>query len=61
MRGDNQEGGDLFSYVSLEQRIPKNHPIRKMRNLVDEALILRNASSGLPCCKSSTRFEASGN
>ncbi|MBK6512505.1 MAG: hypothetical protein IPG06_25710 [Haliea sp.] len=31
MRGDYQEGGDLFSYVSLEQRIPKRHPIRKMR------------------------------
>ena len=38
MRGDYQEGGDLFSYVSLEQRIPKRHPIRKMRKLVDEAL-----------------------
>ncbi|MEQ9396550.1 transposase [Haliea sp.] len=38
MRGDYQEGGDLFSYVSLEQRIPKGHPIRKMRKLVDEAL-----------------------
>lgn len=38
MRGDNQEIGDLFNYVLLEQRIPKNHPIRKMRKLVDEAL-----------------------
>lgn len=38
MRGDHQEGGDLFSYVSLEQRIPKRHPIRKMRKLMDEAL-----------------------
>lgn len=38
MRGDYQEGGELFSYVSLEQRIPKRHPIRKMRRLVDEAL-----------------------
>lgn len=38
MRGDYQEGGDLFSYVSLEQRIPKRHPIRKMRKLMDEAL-----------------------
>lgn len=38
MRGDYQEGGDLFSYVSLEHRIPTHHPIRKMRKLVDEAL-----------------------
>ena len=38
MRGDYQEGGDLFSYVSLEKRVPANHPIRKMRALIDEAL-----------------------
>lgn len=38
MRGDYQEGGDLFSCVLLEQRIPKRHPISKMRKLVDEAL-----------------------
>jgi hypothetical protein len=38
MRGGYPEGSDLFSYVSLEQRIPKRHPIRKMRKLVDEAL-----------------------
>lgn len=38
MRGDYPEGNDMFSYVSLEQRIPKHHPIRKMRKLVDEAL-----------------------
>lgn len=38
MRGDFQEGGDLFSYVSLEQRISKRHPIRKMRKLMYEAL-----------------------
>jgi transposase len=38
VRGDYQEGGDLFSYVSLEQRVPRSHPIRKMRKLVDEAL-----------------------
>ena len=38
MRGDYQEGGDLFSYVSLEKRVPAIHPIRKMRALIDEAL-----------------------
>jgi transposase len=55
MRGDSQEGGDLFSYVSVEQRIPKHHPIRKMRKLVDEALTRLNpvfnemyADSGRP-------------
>ena len=38
MRGDHREGGELFSYISLEDRVPKRHPIRKMRKLVDEAL-----------------------
>ena len=38
MRGDYQESGDLFSYVSLEKRVPANHPIRKMRRIIDEAL-----------------------
>jgi transposase-like protein DUF772 len=28
----------MFSYVSAEQRIPKNHPLRAIRALVDEVL-----------------------
>ena len=28
----------MFSYVDLESRIPKGHPIRKLRRIVDEAL-----------------------
>jgi transposase len=28
----------LFSYVSLEERIPADHPLRPMRDLVDEIL-----------------------
>lgn len=38
MRGEHREDGSLFSYVSLEDRIPKRHPVRKMRKLVDSAL-----------------------
>jgi transposase len=38
MRGNDGKQGDLFSYVSLESRIPHNHPVRKMREMVDEAL-----------------------
>lgn len=36
-RKDVQQGG-LFSYISLEARIPSNHPIRKLRLLVDMIL-----------------------
>lgn len=38
MRGNDGKQNELFSYVSLEARIPKNHPLRKMREMVDEAL-----------------------
>jgi transposase len=38
MRGDSIDQGELFSYVSLEARIPGAHPIRKVRKIVDAAL-----------------------
>jgi transposase len=38
MRGDDQQQDGVFSYVSLEQRVPSSHPLRKIRPLVDEAL-----------------------
>ncbi len=38
MRGDDRETGSMFSYRSLEDRIPKEHPLRPMRVMVDEAL-----------------------
>lgn len=30
--------GSLFSYVDLEARIPARHPLRKIRQVVNEAL-----------------------
>lgn len=38
MRGEVDQQPQLFSYVDLESRIPNNHPIRKIRRIVDEAL-----------------------
>ena len=38
MRGSDREQGLMFSYVSLEDRIPADHPLRPMRAMVDEAL-----------------------
>ena len=38
MRGSDREQGSIFSYVSLEERIPADHPLRPMRGMVDEAL-----------------------
>ena len=38
MRGDEDGQADVFSYVSPEERIPAAHPLRPMRQLVNEAL-----------------------
>jgi transposase len=38
MRGDDREPGAMFSYVSAEQRVPRDHPVRAIRKLVDEVL-----------------------
>jgi transposase len=42
MRGDDQQPDAMFSYVSPEQRVPRDHPLRPIRQLVDE--ILRDMS-----------------
>lgn len=39
MRGHSEPQSSLFSYVDLESRIPKQHPIRKIRQIIDQALI----------------------
>jgi len=38
MRGSQKQLDSLFSYVPLEKRIPKSHPLRPIRKMVDEAL-----------------------
>jgi transposase len=38
MRGLDEHSEGLFSYVSCEARVPKNHPLRPIRAIVDEAL-----------------------
>ena len=38
MRGNEEKQGALFSYVSLESRIPQSHPLRLIRGLVDVVL-----------------------
>jgi len=44
MRGDDRQPDAMFSYVSAEQRVPHDHPLRAIRALVDEVLAL--AGSG---------------
>ncbi len=38
MRGTDETSGSLFSYVDLEERIPVRHPLRKIRQVVTDAL-----------------------
>ena len=38
MRGDDQQTGHLFSYLSPEDRIPADHPLRPIRQMTDAVL-----------------------
>lgn len=38
MRGEDRRQGTMFSYVSLEQRVPANHPLRQLQPMVNQAL-----------------------
>jgi hypothetical protein len=38
MRGDDPKQEALFSYVSPERRVPQDHPLRPIREMVDGIL-----------------------
>ena len=38
MRGKDTQQSAMFSYVSAEQRVPADHPLRPIRTMVDTAL-----------------------
>ena len=38
MRGDDREPEGLFSYIRPEQRVPADHPLRPIREMVDTVL-----------------------
>ena len=43
MRGTDHKQSPLFSYVNLEDRIPRDHPLRRVKVLAD--LVLRSMSA----------------
>jgi transposase len=43
MRGSDKTSGSLFSYVDLEARIPEKHPLRTIREIVNETLAALDA------------------
>jgi len=38
MRGTDQQQNHIFSYISPEQRVRPDHPLRPIRAMVDEVL-----------------------
>ncbi len=38
MRGDDRQQADMYSYISPEERVRANHPLRAVRVMADEAL-----------------------
>ena len=44
MRGVDRRSGSLFSYVDIEARVPSGHPLRQIREIVNEALSVLNKS-----------------
>ena len=46
MRGDGAVQSAMFSYVTLEQRVAADHPLRPIRILVDRALERIDAEYG---------------
>ena len=38
MRGNEKQQSGMFSYVSMEERVPADHPLRPTRQLVDQIL-----------------------
>src|SRR3984893_7179691 len=56
MRGAFVDQGGLFSYVAQEARVPANHPLRKIRELVRDVLSeLRRRGGHQHCLKPSSR------
>lgn len=47
MRGDDRQPDSMFSYVSAEQRVPQDHPLRAIRAFVDD--VLRDMSREFDC------------
>jgi transposase len=43
MRGEDRRTGQLFSYVDLESRVRADHPLRTIRDLVNQALTALSA------------------
>ena len=46
MRGADEQSGSMFSYLSPEERLPQDHPLRAVRRMTDRALARLSARFG---------------
>jgi hypothetical protein len=49
MRGAFSDQGGLFSYISAEARVPKDHPLRTIRELVRDVKLVSRNQPGCHC------------
>ncbi len=47
MRGDDRQQAGMWSYLSPEQRVPPDHPLRPIRTMVDTILVERSPAFGM--------------
>ena len=59
MRGRFVDQGGLFSYIAPEARVPANHPLRKIRELVRDVLGELTRWGGCTRAKAAPRFRQS--
>ncbi len=63
MRGHDEQTAHMFSYLSPEQRVPADHPLRAVRALTDEALQTSRVQGVVATrprwCESSSSLKAS--
>ena len=57
MRGTDVQQGGLFSYVSLEERIPADHPLRGVRKEVQTVFFSGDGSARLDRCRDRVAHE----
>ncbi len=47
MRGDDLQQAGMFSYLSPEQRVPQDHPLRAIRKITEAADFSRSRNADL--------------
>ena len=60
MRGGFTDQGGLFSYIAPDKRVPANHPLRKVRELVRDVSSDLNRSLGRIYAERGTSFDPPG-